>query len=451
MSSGSKAQDYYIIDFDSTFTQVEALDELVKISRGGESDVEAFSSKISEITNLAMEGKLSFQDSLEKRIQLLGAHKSHLKQLIQVLKKRVSPSFARNKAFFKNNADRVFIVSGGFKEFILPVIRPYSIPEKNVFANTFVYDKEGRIQGFDKSNPLSREGGKVLLLKQWNLQGDIYGIGDGHSDYQLKESGLIKKFFAFTENISRETIVQKADFIVPSFDEFLYINHLPRAISYPKNRILSLFVGNFNESDIQIFKKDGLSVRVKPLFEEKYWKDVGLLVLGENVRVEDEILEKAVKLKVIGFLKPRGTGLNENPVNEGLCTQKGIVVFSAPLHNDPGAIIPAINPSPLRKVLHRMVDYINKGSTLGSSNFPHIQMPLSRTAHRLLHIHHNVPGIIAQINWVMAKHKINIEAQILKTNSHLGYVITDVNSKYDEAVLSDLKQIDQTIKFRVLY
>lgn len=297
MNPGLVPGDYYIIDFDSTFTQVEALDELVKISRGADSDLKEVSNKISEITNMAMEGKLSFQESLEKRIHLLNAHKDHLDQLIQVLKKRISPSFARNKDFFRNQASHIFIVSGGFKEFILPVIRPYSIPDENVFANTFEFDSEGWIRGFDKENPLSREGGKVLLIREWNLKGNLYGIGDGHSDYQLKESGLIKKFFAFTENIIRETIVQKADFVVPSFDEFLYINHLPRAISYPKNRILSLFIGEFSEAQVQIFKKDGLSVRVKSSFEEKYWKDVGLLVLGKNVQVPDEILEEGREIK----------------------------------------------------------------------------------------------------------------------------------------------------------
>jgi D-3-phosphoglycerate dehydrogenase len=440
MSNGLTAKDYYIIDFDSTFTQVEALDELVKISRGEESEINTVLGKIKEITDLAMEGKLSFQESLEKRIQMLKAHKNHLNPLIQVLKKRISPSFARNKAFFKNNADRVFIVSGGFREFILPVIRPYNIPERNVFANTFRLDKQGWIIGFDKSNPLSKEGGKVLLLKEWNLQGDLYGIGDGHSDYQLKESGLIKKFFAFTENISRESIVQKADFIVPSFDEFLYINQLPRAISYPKNRILSLFVGSFTDSEINIFKKDGLSVRIKSIFEEKYWKDVGLLVLGEGIHIPDEILEKAVKLKVIGLQNP-----NQNRLNEELCTRRGIVVFKGSGKGEKKG------KGTMERILVRMIDFINKGSTLGSSNFPNIHLPPSKSAHRLLHIHHNIPGIIAQINLVMARHHLNIEAQILKTNPDLGYVITDVNSKYDQAVLSDLKKIDQTIKFRILY
>jgi D-3-phosphoglycerate dehydrogenase len=199
-------------------------------------------------------------------------------------------------------------------------------------------------------------------------------------------------------------------------------------------------VGSFTDSEINIFKKDGLSVRIKSIFEEKYWKDVGLLVLGEGIHIPDEILEKAVKLKVIGLQNP-----NQNRLNEELCTRRGIVVFKGSGKGEKKG------KGTMERILVRMIDFINKGSTLGSSNFPNIHLPPSKSAHRLLHIHHNIPGIIAQINLVMARHHLNIEAQILKTNPDLGYVITDVNSKYDQAVLSDLKKIDQTIKFRILY
>src|SRR5690606_1986150 len=167
-----------------------------------------------------------------------------LEKLVQVLKKRVSGSFKRNRAFFQANSNQVLIVSGGFKEFIVPVVEPYFIRKENVYANEFRFDTEGNIIGYDELNPLSEEAGKVKLLKQLNLEGELFGIGDGYSDFQLKESGLITQFFAFTENIERKTVSEKADHVTASFDEFLYVNHLPMAISYPKNRILCLIVGD---------------------------------------------------------------------------------------------------------------------------------------------------------------------------------------------------------------
>ena len=132
-------------------------------------------------------------------------------------------------------------------------------------------------------------------MQQLNLQGDLYGIGDGYSDFQLRESGLIKKFFAFTENIARESIVTKADHVTPSFDEFLYVNNLPRAISYPKNRILCLVIGDAPEETIALLKKDGFSVRHKSTFEEKYVADVGLLILVNGEKIEEEKLEQKIR------------------------------------------------------------------------------------------------------------------------------------------------------------
>ena len=167
-------KNYYIIDFDSTFTQVEALDELARISLKDNPNREAIYKEIEDLTNAAMEGRLSFRESLTQRVKVLQANRDHLKLLVSRLKKLVSSSFSRNMTFFKNHADDVLIVSGGFKEFITPVVLPYHIKKENIYANTFLFDVDGNIVGYDDSNPLSEEGGKVKLLKQLKLEGDIF-------------------------------------------------------------------------------------------------------------------------------------------------------------------------------------------------------------------------------------------------------------------------------------
>src|SRR5699024_2260938 len=209
-----------------------------------------------------------------------------------------------------------------FKEFITPVVSPFHIKKENIYANTFVFDEDDNIVGYDENNPLSFEGGKVKLLEELDLQGDMYGIGDGYSDFQLKESGHIKKFYAFTENIARKNVTEKADHVTPSFDEFLYINNLPRAISYPKNRILCLVVGNIPEKAAEILKKDGFSIRVKETFEEKYTKDVAMLLFGPDTVLSNEQLSRAAKLKTIGYL-----GDSKKKFSKTICNEKGIVIF----------------------------------------------------------------------------------------------------------------------------
>lgn len=426
----------YIIDFDSTFTQVEALDELARISLKKHPEKEAIFKKIEDYTNLAMEGKLSFGESLAQRVKLLEASEDHLKQLITRLKKKVSASFSRNAAFFKKHADEVLIVSGGFKEFITPVVSQYHIKKENIYANTFVTTSDGKIIDYDHANPLSEEGGKVKLMQQLNLEGNLYGIGDGYSDFQLRESGMIKKFYAFTENISRESIVEKADHVTPSFDEFLYVNNLPRAISYPKNRILCLVIGEVDPQSIALLKKDGFSIRHKTSFEEKYVADVHMLLLAEGEKIELEKLKRAVKLKTLGYL-----GQAKNKVDIATCTEQGVVVFDDLKSN----------PRNLTFIPKRMIDFMNTGTTHLSNNFPNLQLPRIDKSHRLIHIHQNVPGIMAKINTVFAKHDINIVAQFLMTNQNIGYVITDINAEYDKQLFKSLKKIEHTIKFRVLY
>jgi D-3-phosphoglycerate dehydrogenase len=102
-------------------------------------------------------------------------------------------------------------------------------------------------------------------------------------------------------------------------------------------------------------------------------------------------------------------------------------------------------------VPNRIIEYINTGNTFQSVNFPNIQLPELKDAHRLMHLHENVPGIMAKINNVLAANNINILGQYLKTNEQVGYVITDIDKKYDKELINELKNIQHTIKFRILY
>jgi D-3-phosphoglycerate dehydrogenase len=102
-------------------------------------------------------------------------------------------------------------------------------------------------------------------------------------------------------------------------------------------------------------------------------------------------------------------------------------------------------------VPNKIMEYVNSGSTVDAVNFPNIRLPKQKNAHRFLHIHDNVPGIMAHINRVLASYNLNIIGQYLSTDPEVGYVITDVDKDYNKEVISELKNIPNTTRFRVLY
>jgi D-3-phosphoglycerate dehydrogenase / 2-oxoglutarate reductase len=215
-----------IFDFDSTFVKLEALDELAGISLKRNRNKNALIRKIKKTTRLGMEGRLSFPESLSRRFKLLSANKKHIATLIKLLRNNISNSIENNRSFFINTPHNIYIISGGFQEYICPVVSHFGIKEKNVLANSFIFDKSGSISGFDRRRLLSRENGKVKQLKKMKLKGEVWIVGDGWTDYQIRQYGLAEKFIAFFENVERENVAKKADQVVRNFDEFLKLNGL---------------------------------------------------------------------------------------------------------------------------------------------------------------------------------------------------------------------------------
>ncbi|MGC6341983.1 phosphoglycerate dehydrogenase [Bisgaard Taxon 45] len=103
------------------------------------------------------------------------------------------------------------------------------------------------------------------------------------------------------------------------------------------------------------------------------------------------------------------------------------------------------------EVSGKFVKYSDNGSTLSAVNFPEVSLPEHTGTKRLLHIHHNKPGVLNKINQVFVNANVNIAAQYLQTDPTIGYVVIDVETEDTHTLLSQLKEIEGTIRARVLF
>ncbi|MCK5820221.1 MAG: phosphoglycerate dehydrogenase [Psychromonas sp.] len=102
------------------------------------------------------------------------------------------------------------------------------------------------------------------------------------------------------------------------------------------------------------------------------------------------------------------------------------------------------------EVSGKLVKYSDNGSTLSAINFPEVSLPVHKNTSRLLHLHENHAGILTKINLTFADHNINISGQYLQTNENIGYVVIDVDSENAQSALERLRQIEGTIRARLL-
>jgi D-3-phosphoglycerate dehydrogenase / 2-oxoglutarate reductase len=244
-----------VLDFDSTFTKVEALDVLAEM-------IDADVAAIRSLTERAMSGEMGFAEALSQRIAILKPTREDITALTQRLKGEVSASVLRNKPAILANAGKIRIVSGGFHEFIAPVVAEFGIGPDQVLANRLVFDADGRATGVDLDNPLSQDGGKVVALKALNLKGAVAMVGDGWTDFEVFQGGAADRFYAFVENVARPKVVEAARAeataqVVASFDEVLHLEGYEGRYSFPRSRIKVLLLENIHPAAIQAFRDEG--------------------------------------------------------------------------------------------------------------------------------------------------------------------------------------------------
>ena len=623
-----------ILDFDSTIVSVESLDLLAEICLSKHPERETRVAQIAELTKLGMEGKLDFRESLSQRLKLLDANRDHVATLVKKLLKSISPSFVSHKKQIQNSADRIYVVTGGFREFVEPVLDWLKIPNDHLFANTFWFDADGKIVGFDEANPLSEAGGKVAVARQLEHLKPLIVVGDGYTDYQIKEAGVASKFYYFAEVVERPSVSAKANRIVFGIDEVLAESDLPTRYSYPRSKIQVLLLDGIDQDAADKFSAEGYRVeQVSAKLSEddliKAIKDVSIIGVRTRTKLTPKVIAAAQKLMAIGVFS-----VGTDHVDVHGAAERGIAVFNAPFSNtrsvvelalgeamvlmrrvfehstalhdgkwtktadrsyevrgkklgiigygnigsqlsvlaesvgveviyydiaeklshgnakrvislqellkqsdiisvhfdgrasnknlisdkefemmktgviflnlSRGSVVdyealaravrsgkvggagidvfpyePKSNSEPFESVLRglpnviltphvagstieaqrnianyvseRLLKFLAHGETLGSVSLPDLYLPPISKGMRILHIHSNVPGIVANVSSIFASHGVNIVGQSLKTRDSVGYLVTEIADKVPDDMLQEIRDVSETIKLRVVY
>ena len=624
----------FVFDFDSTLVAIESLDVLADLALAGHPDRERISAEIAALTDRAMTGDVPFGEALRQRLALLPLTREHVAALAAKATEAMTPSITRNIGFFRNQAGRIVIVSGGFREIIAPVAEALGVPADRILANDLVYDAGGRVTGVDPTNPLSGAGGKVEALNRLELDGPVVMIGDGWTDAEVRAGGAADRFYAFTEVVRRDKVVAAADGEAASLDEILHAEGIAGRWSYPRNRIRMLLLENIHPAAVSRLEEAGYSVEsLKGALDEDALiarlKGVHVLGVRSGTQVSARVLAAADRLMAVAAFC-----IGTNQIDLEAASDRGVAVFNAPysntrsvvelavglmivlmrdvadksaamhrgewnksatgsrelrgktlgivgygaigsqlsvlaeglgmrvvfhdlterlvlvnarrmrsldallaeadvvsLHVDgrtensaligaaelgrmkPGALLlnlsrghvldvgalaqalgsgriggaavdvfpeePATNAEPFDSPLRglpnviltphvggsteeaqeaiaefaadRLLCYLNRGDTTFCVNLPMTHLCLVTGAHRILHIHRNQPGVLADLNRALAGAGLNILGQHLKTDERTGYVITDVDRDYEPRALEAVKEVVGTLKFRMLH
>jgi len=623
-----------IFDFDSTLVRIETLEALADIALEGHADAVAIRAEVASLTDRAMAGEIDFGEALRARLALLPLTRTHIEALADRILDEGTPSVRRNLRFFNDNAGRIIILSGGFREVIAPVAQRLGVAPDRLLCNDLCYDADGRVTGVDDVNPLSHANGKSAVIKALGLTGPVVMVGDGWTDAEVKLAGAADRFHAFTEIARRDAVVAVADSEARSIDELLYAEGLAGRWSYPRSRIRMLLLENIHPAAVERLEEAGYSVEtLKGALDENelIQKIKGVHVLGirSKTNVTERVLEAADRLMAVAAFC-----IGTNQIDLDAAAARGVAVFNAPYSNtrsvvelavgltitlmrdvvdksaamhqgrwnksaegsrelrgktlgivgygaigsqlsvlaealgmrvvfhdlserlalgnarrmrsldallaeadvvslhvdgrrenanligaaqfqamkpgtlflnlsrghvvDVGALAQAIGSgrvggaaldvfpeeprtnadpfdSPLRGLKNviltphiggsteeaqeaiaefaaeRVLGYLNRGDTTFCVNLPNVQLAEVSGGHRILHIHRNQPGVMAELNRELSAAGLNILGQHLKTDEATGYVITDVDRDYDPQALRVLKTVAGTLRFRLLH
>lgn len=210
-----------VFDVDSTLLAVESLDFAVERALREAGDGAQRTVRLSELTDQGMAGAIDFRTSLEQRLAIAQLTRPAIEDAREALRAHTTPGMAELVDALRAKGRDVAAVSGGFVDLITPALTDMGFSTGDIRANRLVYEGEA-VTGFDRNNPLSRNGGKgqvVAALKALTGRSLAIMVGDGMTDYEAFESGAADSFIGFGGIKTRAAVRDKAPAFARSIED----------------------------------------------------------------------------------------------------------------------------------------------------------------------------------------------------------------------------------------
>ena len=200
-----------IFDADSTIFTIETLDQLsVPILKSNPDKL----AKIHELTNLGMQGKINFHQSLKRRLDILQLNKADIPPFASTLNNYITQGFKELVQDLKARNIDLWVLSGGLLEVIQPVLLSIGFDKDKIHGSGVNWDKNGNYISLSDNYPLNYSKAEALKISNWHNQWDRprIMIGDGFTDLKLYQEKMVDNMIVYTEHAARDNVIASAPY-----------------------------------------------------------------------------------------------------------------------------------------------------------------------------------------------------------------------------------------------
>jgi len=209
--------DAVCFDVDSTVITSEGIDDLAAYLGCGE--------KVAAVTKQAMQGSMPFHEALALRLDAMQPSRQQVQAMLQEHPLVLTPGMATLISTLQARKQHVYFVSGGFRNMIEPIAAQVNVAKEDIYANTLLFEDDGKFKGFLETEPTSRAGGKAKVVADLKAQHGyktVIMVGDGATDMEARDiEGGADAFIGFGGIAVREKVKQGADWFVEDFNDVI--------------------------------------------------------------------------------------------------------------------------------------------------------------------------------------------------------------------------------------